>query len=142
MVPFSCSVNSAEYQMLLLYFHTPVNGFQVGVWLVIDKNCITILLSCLVLHCVRRKSLKDADVKCPRTAANPSTNDHWAYHVTIKNSPDTSGRTKNEHMKSPRAVAHPAPMIIWGFHVTIKNSPDTSGHTKNEHMKLRNVSIK
>jgi len=58
----------------------------------------------------------------------PNTNDYWGFHVTIKTSPDTSGRTKNEHMKSPRAVAHPCPlsrqaasMIIWGFHVTIKN---------------------
>jgi hypothetical protein len=29
-------------------------------------------------------------------------NDHWAYHVTNKNSPARAGRTKNEHMKNVR----------------------------------------
>jgi len=67
-------------------------------------------------------------------------------HVTNKTSPDTSGRTKNEHMKSPRTMAHPPRMIIGdslpvrsGGHVTNKTSPDTSGRTKNEHMKEEKI---
>ncbi len=39
-------------------------------------------------------------MKCPRTAAHPSTNDHWAFHVTNKNQPlHGRGEQKNEHMK-------------------------------------------
>ena len=39
-------------------------------------------------------------MKCPRTAAHPSTNDHWAFHLTIKNQPlHGIGELKNEHMK-------------------------------------------
>ena len=59
-------------------------------------------------------------MKSPQTCVYPASMIIWGFHMTNKNSPDTSGRTKNEHMKSPRTGVHPAPMTIWGFHVTIK----------------------
>jgi len=44
-------------------------------------------------------------MKCPRTAAHLSTNDHWAFHMAIKNSlyPVETHKKMNiwKHLKKP-----------------------------------------
>ncbi len=51
-------------------------------------------------------------MKCPRTAAHPSTNDYWVFHPAKAGQVMAIKKNKNKHMISPRTVVHPAHMSI------------------------------
>ncbi len=68
-------------------------------------------------------------MKCPRTAAHPSTNDHWAFHVTIKNQPlHGRGELKNEHMKRQMLLFWLIGTAIWPLFLTAQNRVKQGWH--------------
>ena len=66
------------------YFHSPVNGFSVCGLVDGDKICVPLLLSCLVLHCVKRNSSKDADMKLRSVTIKPLTYVVALIYATFK----------------------------------------------------------
>ncbi len=61
-VPLSCSVNSEEYQMVLLYFHFPFKEFTTCFTTEVGATDSISLLFSFLLHCVKRSNPNGVNV--------------------------------------------------------------------------------